>query len=168
LDIKDLLSTFNFARSIWIDYKILDHESFRVTANNLGKYQTTQIKTMIFPGFPTDLQAVMAVVLTQAQWTGKIFERLFEGRFSYLAELGKLGAKSEILNPHQAEIFGPTKLKWNYVNSTDLRWGWALIIAWIIASGKTYIHNEDIIMRGYDNIIKKLQSIGVKIIATEG
>lgn len=66
LDIKELLSTFTFARAVGIDYKILDHESFRVTAKNIRKYNAAQIKTMIFPGFPTDLQSIMAVILTQA------------------------------------------------------------------------------------------------------
>ena len=66
VDIKELLSTFTFARSVGIDYKILDHQSFSVTSKNMGKYKATGIKTMIFPGFPTDLQSVMAVVLTQA------------------------------------------------------------------------------------------------------
>ncbi len=163
VDIKELLSTFTFARSVGIDYKIIDHQSFRVTAKNLNRYHATQIKTMIFPWFPTDLQSVMAVVLTQCQWVWKIFERLFEGRFAYLAELEKLWAKCEILNPHQAVIVWPTKLKGNFVNSTDIRWWGALLVAWIIASGKTTIHNETIILRGYDNIVKKLQSIWVKI-----
>lgn len=111
VDIKELLSTFTFARSVGIDYTILDHQSFRVTAKNLKKYHASQIKTMIFPGFPTDLQSAMAVVLTQCDGVSKIFERLFEGRFAYLAELEKLGAKVEILNPHQAVVVGPTKLK---------------------------------------------------------
>lgn len=168
VDIKELLSTFTFARSIGIDYKILDHQSFQVTAKNLGKYKASQIKTMIFPWFPTDLQSVMAVVLTQSEWVGKIFERLFEGRFAYLTELEKLGAKCEILNPHQAVIIGPTKLKGNIVNSTDIRgWG-ALLVAGIISSWTTTIYNESIILRWYDNIIEKLQSIGVKITEENG
>ncbi len=167
VDIKELLSTFTFARSVGIDYKILDHQSFNVTSKNIGKYKATGIKTMIFPGFPTDLQSVMAVVLTQANWVSKIFERLFEGRFAYLSELEKLWAKSEILNPHQAVIVGPTKLKGNMVNSTDIRWWGALLVAGIIAGGKTTIYNENIILRWYDNVLKKLQSIGVKIIAKE-
>lgn len=163
VDIKELLSTFTFAKWVGIDYTILDHQSFRVTAKNLKKYQATQIKTMIFPGFPTDLQSVMAVVLTQCDGMSKIFERLFEGRFAYLAELEKLGAKCEILNPHQAVVVGPTKLKGNFVNSTDIRGGGALLVAGIIASGSTTVHNESIILRGYDSIVKKLQSIGVAI-----
>ena len=59
---------------------------------------------MIFPGFPTDLQSVFATLLTQAHGVSKIFETLFEGRFAYLAELENLGAKVEILNPHQVVV----------------------------------------------------------------
>lgn len=74
-----------------------------------------------------------------------------------------LGAKIEILNPHQALVIGPTKLKGDYVTSTDLRCGGAMVLAGIMAQGTTFITNEDIIARGYDNIVEKLQRIGVKI-----
>lgn len=118
---------------------------------------------MIFPGFPTDLQSVFATLLTQAQGVSKIFETLFEGRFAYLAELENLGAKVEILNPHQAVIIGPTVLHGNYVTSTDIRGGGALLVAGILATGETVITNEELILRGYENIVEKLQAIGVKI-----
>lgn len=118
---------------------------------------------MIFPGFPTDLQSVFAALLTQAHGVSKIFETLFEGRFAYLAELENLGAKVEVLNPHQVVIIWPTKLHGNYVTSTDIRgWG-AMIVAGIISEGETVITNEELILRGYENIVEKLQSIGVKI-----
>lgn len=162
-NVEELYSTFSFADMVWIDYNIIDQQTFRVTAKNLNKYTASNIKTMIYPGFPTDLQSVMAVVLTQAKGISKIFERLFEGRFSYLAELENMWAKSEILNPHQAIVFGPTSLKGNHVTSTDIRWWWALLVAGIIASGKTTIHNKDLIRRWYDNIVAKLQSLGVRI-----
>jgi UDP-N-acetylglucosamine 1-carboxyvinyltransferase len=74
-----------------------------------------------------------------------------------------MGAKVEILNPHQALIIGPTRLKWWYVTTKDLRWWWALLIAGIIANWQTFIMNENIILRGYENIVDKLKSIGVKI-----
>lgn len=162
-NVEELYSTFSFADSVGIDYKVINANTFRVTAKNLGKYTATNIKTMIYPWFPTDLQSVMAVVLTQAKWFSKIFERLFEGRFSYLAELENMGARCEILNPHQAVIIWPTPLKWNHVTSTDIRGGWALLVAGIIAQGKTTIHSESLILRWYDNIVKKLQSIWVDI-----
>jgi UDP-N-acetylglucosamine 1-carboxyvinyltransferase len=88
---------------------------------------------------------------------------LFEGRFWYLADLENMGATVEILNPHQALIIGPAKLKGTYVTTKDLRWGGALLLAWAIAEWQTFIMNENIILRGYENIVKKLKSIGVKI-----
>lgn len=163
-NVEELYSTFSFADSVGIDYQVMNQNTFRVTAKNLGKYEATNIKTMIYPWFPTDLQSVMAVVLTQSKWFSKIFERLFEGRFSYLAELENMGARCEILNPHQAVIIWPTPLKWNHVTSTDIRGGGALLVAGIIAQGKTTIHSESLILRWYDNIVKKLQSIWVAIV----
>ncbi|MFA7718203.1 MAG: hypothetical protein WC875_05820, partial [Candidatus Absconditabacterales bacterium] len=93
----------------------------------------------------------------------KIFETLYEGRFGYLSELENLGAKVEILNPYQALVIGPTKLKAGYVTSTDLRCGGAMVLAGIMATGETSIMNEDIIARGYDDIVSKLQKLGVRI-----
>lgn len=163
VDIKDLLSVFSVCKNIGINYEIIDHNTFRVDSSNAANYHATKIQTMIFPGFPTDLQSVFATLLTQAHWVSKIFETLFEGRFAYLAELENLGAKIEILNPHQAVVIWPTKLHGNYVTSTDIRGGGALLVAGVIASGETVITNEELILRWYENIVGKLQSIGVKI-----
>lgn len=163
VDIKDLLSVFSVCKNIGIDYSIIDHQTFRVTSKNLGSYHATKIQTMIFPGFPTDLQSVFAALLTQAQWVSKIFETLFEGRFAYLAELENLGARVEILNPHQVVVIGPTALHGNYVTSTDIRGGGAMIVAGVIATGETVVTNEELILRWYENIVEKLQSIGVSI-----
>ncbi len=80
-----------------------------------------------------------------------------------MAELENLGAKVEILNPHQVVVIGPTPLHGNYVTSTDIRGGGAMIVAGIIAKGETVITNEELILRGYENIVEKLQSIGVDI-----
>ncbi len=163
VDIKDLLSVFAVCKNIGIDYSIIDHQTFRVTSKNLDKYHATKIQTMIFPGFPTDLQSVFATLLTQATGVSKIFETLFEGRFVYLAELENLWAKVEILNPHQVVVIGPTQLHGNYVTSTDIRGGGAMIVAGVIAEGETVVTNEELILRGYENVVEKLQSIGVQI-----
>ena len=163
VDIKDLLSVFNVCRAIGIDYTILGPTSFQVTSKHLAHYQSTKIQTHIYPWFPTDLQSTFGTVLTQCNGVSKIFETLFEARFTYLWELEKLWAKVEILNPHQAIVVWPTKLKGNYVSSTDIRWGSAVILGGILASGQTHIANEDIILRGYDRIVDKLQSIGIAI-----
>ncbi|MFH0776037.1 MAG: UDP-N-acetylglucosamine 1-carboxyvinyltransferase, partial [Patescibacteria group bacterium] len=84
------------------------------------KFNPTEIKTAVFPGFPTDLQAPFGVLLTQAQGKSRIFETLFEGRLQYLFELEKMGARVEVFNPHQAVVFGGVKLKAANVASCDL------------------------------------------------
>lgn len=78
-------------------------------------------------------------------------------------ELENLGGKIEILNPHQAIVIGKSELHGGYVSSTDLRGGGAMVLSGIMAQGETFIMNEEIIARGYANIIQKLQAIGVHI-----
>ena len=109
------------------------------------------------------MQSIFGTLFTQCNWITKIFETLYEWRFGYLAELENFGAKIEILNPHEALILWKTPLKGSYVSSTDLRWGSAMVLAWIIAEWTTHITNEAIIERWYDNIIEKLNNIGVDI-----
>lgn len=161
--VDDLSAMYNLADKIGINFRILDKQTLKVDSYNKANYRATKMQTLIFPGFPTDLQSVFATLLTQAHGVSKIYETLFEGRFGYLNQLENLGAKVEILNPHQAWILGPTKLKGGYVSSTDLRGGSAMILAGIMAEGTTAITNESIIERGYDHIVQKLQKIGVQI-----
>jgi len=162
-DVDDLSAIYNVADKIGVDFKVIGKHAIRVSSKNKKKYKSAKFETRIFPWFPTDLQPIFWTLLTQATGISKIFETLYEGRFSYLNELENLWAKIEILNPYQAIIIWPTPLRWGYVTSTDLRCGWAMILAWIMAHGSTNIMNEDIIARGYDDILTKLQSIGVKI-----
>ncbi|MBI2634195.1 UDP-N-acetylglucosamine 1-carboxyvinyltransferase [Candidatus Peregrinibacteria bacterium] len=122
-----------------------------------------QVKTAIYPGFPTDLQAPFAVLLTQAKGVSKIFETLFEGRLNYLFELEKMGARVELINPHQALIIGPNELTGMAISSWDIRAGAAMVIAAMIAKGTTEISNIAYIDRGYENLDKKLRSIGAEI-----
>lgn len=162
-DVDDLSAIYSVAAKIWIDFKILDKYTIRVSSKNKKNYQAVKFETRTYPWFPTDLQSIFWTLLTQSTWISKIFETLYEGRFNYLTELENLGARIEILNPHEAIVIGPTKLKGGYVSSTDLRcWG-AMILAWIMARGTTNIMNEDIIARGYDDIFNKLHSIWVHI-----
>lgn len=121
------------------------------------------VRTNIFPGFPTDLQAPMGVAMTQAQGVSRIFERLFEGRLGYLYELEKMGAHVEILNSHQALIIGPTQLQGRTVASNDIRAGVAMVLAALCAEGKTVITDIRYIERGYDRLDEKLRSLGAKI-----
>lgn len=121
------------------------------------------LRTAVYPSFPTDLQAPFAVLLTRANGVSKIFETLFEGRLNYLFELEKMGAHIEYLNPHQALVIGPTKLKGLAISSCDIRAGAAMVIASLIAEGETEISNIYYIDRGYENLDEKLRSIGAHI-----
>ena len=161
--VDELSAMYSIATRIGIDFKILDKHTIRVSSANKKNYKAVRIETRTYPGFPTDLQSIFGTLLTQADGVSKIFETLYEGRFSYLSELQNLGARIEILNPHEAIVIGPVKLKWEYVSSTDLRCGGAMVLAGVMAQGTTFITNEDIIARGYDNIVEKLKNIWVKI-----
>ena len=163
VNVDDLSAMYNTASKIGINYKIIDKTTIEVNSYNKANYNASSFETRIFPWFPTDLQSIFGTLLTQCHWISKIFETLYEGRFSYLNELENLWAKIEILNPHQAIIIGPTQLQGDYVSSKDLRCGGAMILAGIMAKWTTYITQEEIILRWYDDIQNKLKTIGVNI-----
>ena len=120
------------------------------------------IKTLPYPGFPTDLQPQMGVVLSVADGTSIINESIWESRFQYTNELNKMGA--QITAQGKSAIFeGVSKLYGASVYATDLRAGAALIIAGIIANGTTEIYNLKYIDRGYENIEEKFRNLGANI-----
>jgi len=121
------------------------------------------LRTAVYPSFPTDLQAPFAVLLTQAKGVSKVFETMFEGRLNYLFELENMGAHVEFMNPHQALIIGPTKLAARPISSYDIRAGAAMVVAALIAEGRTEISNINYIDRGYEHLHEKLQAIGADI-----
>lgn len=116
-----------------------------------------------YPGIPTDIQAPLAVLATQAKGETLVFDTLYEGRFNYALELEKMGAKLSVLNPHQVVITGPTALRGTVVKSYDLRGGAAVIIAALLAHGKTVIEDIYQVDRGYERIEERLQKIGAHI-----
>ena len=120
------------------------------------------VKTLPYPGFPTDLQAQMGVLLSISEGTSYINESIWESRFQYTAELNKMGAK--ITAQGKTAVFeGVNELVAAPVYATDLRAGAALIIAGIVAKGKTEIYNLNHIDRGYENIEEKFRKLGAKI-----
>jgi len=125
--------------------------------------RVSKIRTAVFPSFPTDLQAPFTVLLTMTPGESMVHETLFDGRLNYLAELEKMGAKFEILNPHQAIIHGPHKLEAAPISSWDIRAGAAMVLAALAAKGKTEISNIGFIDRGYENLEGKLKKLGAKI-----
>ena len=135
-------------------------DSIRVWCD--GKLSKANIKTSPYPGFPTDLQPQMGVVLSIASGNSTINESIWESRFQYTNELNKMGAK--ITAQGKTAFFeGVDKLFGAPVYSSDLRAGAALIIAGIIAEGETEIYNLDHIDRGYEKIEDKFRSLGANI-----
>lgn len=142
--------------------------NFKLGKNQITIYPTLQLKplkirTEIYPGFPTDLQAPMAVLATQADGTSEIYETIFEGRLGYVNELSKMGASCVIRDAHQATITGPTPLFGARITSFDLRAGATLVIAALIAQGESRLDQIEIIDRGYENIEGKLKQLGANI-----
>lgn len=126
------------------------------------KLKAVDIKTMPYPGFPTDMQAIFVSMLCMAKGTSVVVENIFENRYKYTNELRRMGAKI-IVEGRTAVIKGVRKLNHATVEASDLRGGAALVLAGITVSGKTKVTNIEYILRGYENLDKKLNALGAKI-----
>ena len=126
------------------------------------KLKAVDIKTMPYPGFPTDMQSVFASTLTIAKGTSMIVENIFENRYRYVPELNKMGAKINI-EGKTAVIKGVRRLSSAKVKSTDLRGGACLVLAGLSAKGVTTVTNIEYILRGYEKLDEKLRKLGAKI-----
>lgn len=131
-----------------------------------GVLKAVDVKTLPYPGFPTDMQAQFMALMAVAQGTSIITETVFENRFMHAEELRRMGADIKI-EGRSAVIEGCEKLMGAQVKATDLRAGAALIIAGLAAEGETIISNTYHIDRGYDNIVEKLRSVGANILRQE-
>ena len=135
-------------------------DALRVRSN--GKIRKCNIKTMPHPGFPTDMQPQIATVLSVADGKSIITESIWDNRFRYAEQLGKLGAYIEA-EGKVATVYGVEGLRGNTVKATDLRAGAAMVIAGLIAEGQTVIEDIHHIQRGYEKIVEKLSSVGADI-----
>ncbi|WP_445664630.1 UDP-N-acetylglucosamine 1-carboxyvinyltransferase [Fodinibius sp. AD559] len=126
----------------------------------------TSIKTKVYPGFPTDLQAQWATMMTQAKGESKVTDTIYDDRFSYVPELVRLGADIDV-NGNTAHISGKTKLKGASVMSTDLRASVSLVLAGMVAEGETDVLRIYHLDRGYEDLEEKLTNVGAKITRTQ-
>ena len=126
------------------------------------EYKAINVKTLVFPGFATDLGQPMSVLLTQANGMSIFEETIYENRMGHIKYLQKMGANIRV-NDRTAIIVGKTPLKGEEVTATDLRAGAAMVIAGLIAKGTTTVNEIDHILRGYENIVEKLTDVGAKI-----
>ncbi len=131
-----------------------------------GKLIGTEIKTLPYPGFPTDLQPLFTTFLTICKGTSIVTENIFENRYKFAQELKRMGAKINI-EGKTAIIKGVKRLHGANVESTDLRGGASLMLAGMVAKGTTRVKKVEYILRGYDNLDKKLNSLGASITREE-
>ncbi|GEN57455.1 UDP-N-acetylglucosamine 1-carboxyvinyltransferase 2 [Halolactibacillus alkaliphilus] len=120
------------------------------------------IKTLVHPGFPTDLQQPFTSLLTKAEGTAIVTDTIYSARFKHIDELRRMNAKIKVEGA-SAIVQGPVQLQGAKVRATDLRAGAALVVAGLIADGVTEITGLEHIDRGYENLIEKLESLGAKI-----
>lgn len=137
-----------------------DIDKVRVIGKNPLK--AVSIKTLPYPGFPTDMQAQMMAMMVIAEGRSKVTETVFENRFMHVVELNRMGAQISI-EGRSAVIDGPCKLTGCDVRATDLRAGAAMILAGLVAEGTTRIGDLHHIDRGYENIVAKLKNLGADI-----
>ena len=130
------------------------------------KLKAVDIKTMPYPGFPTDMQSIFACILTIAKGTSVIIENIFENRYRYVSELKRMGARITT-EGRTAVIKGVRRLSGTKVKSTDLRGGACMVLAGLSAKGTTTVTNIEYILRGYENLDKKLKQLGAKIYIEE-
>jgi len=125
--------------------------------------KAVKIQALPYPGIPTDLLPIIVPLLTKAQGKSLIHDPMYPGRFGYVDELRKMGADIEIVDPHRSFIFGPNRLTGISIESSDIRAGASLIVAGLMAEGKTVINNVFQIDRGYERIEERLQKLGADI-----
>lgn len=134
-----------------------------IRINEVGKYKAVKVKTLVYPGFPTDLQQPLIPFLTQCKGSSKVEETIWENRFLNIFDTVNMGANIKVIDNRVAIIKGVTPLVGKEVSATDLRGGASMLICGLIASGTTTIDNINYILRGYDDIVNKLKKVGAKI-----
>lgn len=127
-----------------------------------GVLQAVDVKTLVYPGFPTDVQQPLCTLMTQAVGASKITDTIYTARFKHIDELRRMNAKARV-EGNTAIIEGPIQLEGTVVTATDLRAGAALVLAGLLAKGETEIHDIYHIERGYSSLIEKLCVLGADI-----
>lgn len=164
-------SFWEFLRKIKSNFEVKERQL--TLFPSLSNLVATEVYAYMWPHFHSDWQPLVAPLLTQIGGTSSIVDDLFESRFGYWTELGKLGASYELFvpensrfkdgKPHGVKIYGPSRLCGSAVMAPDVRGGASLVIAGLSAQGKTIIENVGQIERGYEDLVGVLSSLGAKI-----
>ena len=159
VDSKVIKNEINILKKMGVKLKIQKSNIEVLKSNNIKKIS---LSTKPYPGFPTDLQAQLMVLMTKAQGVSKIKENIFENRFMHVPELKRMGANIEIKNK-TAYIKGPSKLTGAEVMATDLRASVCLVLAGLVADNRTIINRIYHLDRGYESLEKKLRYCKARI-----
>ena len=138
-------------------------EGIRVCVDDPEVLGSVDISTLPFPGFATDLQAQMMVLLTQTSGAGIITENVYENRLQVAEEFNRMNAGIDLFGGHRALVRGPRRLSGTIVQSPDLRGGAALVIAGLVAAGTTIVDGARHVLRGYEGFEEKLSSLGATV-----
>lgn len=157
--VHDLRLFFKKLTEFGIDFEIKGSEVF-VRPSQLKAFR---VQVLPHPGIATDLQAPFAVLATQAKGSSLVHDPLYESRFKHIDELIKMGADAVVCDPHRVIINGPTPLHGREIPSLDIRSGATLVMAGLVASGKTVIRDAEIIDRGYAHLTERLSALGANI-----
>ena len=142
---------------------LIEEDIDRIHVACPGELKGVNVKTLPYPGFPTDMQAQIMAMMTICQGRSTVMETVFENRFMHVVELNRMGASIATTGARGAIIEGPAKLTGCEVSATDLRAGAAMILAGLVAEGTTTVGNLHHIDRGYEDIVGKLKALGADI-----
>ena len=157
--IDHLKNIMSVLEKIGFKFKLISNARLKILPSKL---KPIKVKTVPYPGFPTDMQAQLMSLLVLTKGTSEIKEDIFENRFLHVLELQRMGANIKIKN-NIAKIVGINKLSGAEVMATDLRASVCLVLAGLVAKGKTIINRVYHLERGYENLVKKLKKCGAKI-----
>jgi UDP-N-acetylglucosamine 1-carboxyvinyltransferase len=139
-----------------------DAQSLRILPS-AGPYVAARLQAGLYPKLVTDHLPPFVVLATQAEGNTLVHDWLFEARQSYIRELAKMGASTMIMDPHRALIIGPTPLFGKEVTSYDIRSGMAMVVAALVAKGKTTLLDAEYLDRGYEHLDARLRALGADI-----
>jgi UDP-N-acetylglucosamine 1-carboxyvinyltransferase len=149
-------------REMGVDWQPVE-DGIRVQVGDPKALGSVDVSTLPFPGFATDLQAQMMVLLTQTSGAGIVTENVYENRLQVAEELNRMNAGIDLFGRHRALVRGPKKLSSTIVQAPDLRGGAALVVAGLVAQGITIVEGARHILRGYEGFEKKLAALGATI-----
>jgi UDP-N-acetylglucosamine 1-carboxyvinyltransferase len=159
---EDLRPILLFFQRLGVHAGFVDSTSLEVLPARLSA-AVRKIQTRPWPGFPTDLMSPLIVLATQAPGTTLCHDWMYESRMFFVDKLIAMGANITLCDPHRALVTGPTQLRAQKLSSPDIRAGIALVIAALLAAGTSTIDHAELVDRGYEDIVRRLQRLGAII-----